>query len=33
VRNMELYAQFDRPTGVLKKITRFQVDTSDGKRQ
>src|SRR5216117_216085 len=33
VRNMELYAQFDRPTGVLKKITRFQVDTSDGKRK
>ena len=33
VRNMELYAQFDRPTGVLKKIARFQVDTSDGKRQ
>src|SRR6266516_2632616 len=33
VRNMELYAQLDRPTGVLKKMTRFQVDTSDGKRQ
>ena len=33
VRNMELYAQFDRPTVVLKKITRFQVDTSDGKRK
>jgi hypothetical protein len=33
VRNMELYVQFDRPTGALKKITRFQVDTSDGKRQ
>jgi hypothetical protein len=33
VRNMELYVQFDRPTGALKKITRFQIDTSDGKRQ
>jgi hypothetical protein len=33
VRNMELYVQFDRPTGSLKKISRFQVDTSDGKRQ
>ena len=33
VRNMELYAQFDRATGALKKITRFQVDTSDGKRK
>ena len=33
VRNMELYVQFDRPTGTLKKITRFQIDTSDGKRQ
>jgi len=32
-RNMELYVQFDRPTGALKKITRFQIDTSDGKRQ
>ena len=32
VRNMELYVQFDRSTGVLKKVTRFQVDTSDGKR-
>jgi hypothetical protein len=33
VRNMELYVQFDRSTGALKKVTRFQVDTSDGKRQ
>jgi hypothetical protein len=33
VRNMELYVQFDRPTGALKNITRFQIDTSDGKRQ
>jgi hypothetical protein len=31
-RNMELYVQFDRPTGALKGITRLQVDTSDGKR-
>src|SRR3989442_284761 len=33
VRNMELYVQFDRRTGALKKIARFQVDTSDGKRK
>src|SRR6266446_4739124 len=33
VRNMELYVQFDRPTGTLKRISRFQVDTSDGKRR
>src|SRR6267143_947023 len=33
VRNMELYVQFDRPTGALKTISRFQIDTSDGKRQ
>src|SRR5258708_38079730 len=33
VRNMELYAHFDRPIGLLKKISRFQVDTSDGKRE
>ncbi len=33
VRNMELYVQFDRPTGTLKSISRFQIDTSDGKRQ
>src|SRR5882762_6822152 len=33
VRNMELYVQFDGPTGALKKTTRFQIDTSDGKRQ
>ncbi len=32
VRNMELYVQFDRPTGTLKKISRFQIDTGDGKR-
>ena len=33
VRNMELYVQFDRPSGALKSISRFQIDTSDGKRQ
>src|SRR2546426_9928450 len=32
-RNMELYGQFDRRSGALKKIARFQVDTSDGKRK
>jgi hypothetical protein len=32
VRNMELYVQFDRSTGALKRITRYQIDTSDGKR-
>jgi len=30
---MELYVQFDRPTGALKSISRFQIDTSDGKRR
>ena len=33
VRNMELYVQFDRSTGALKRITRYQIDPSDGKRQ
>jgi hypothetical protein len=33
IRNMELYVQFDRPSGALKKVTRFQIDTSDGKRE
>jgi len=32
VRKMELYVQFDRATGALKRVTRFQIDTSDGKR-
>jgi len=32
VRNMELYVQFDRPSGALKSLSRFQIDTSDGKR-
>jgi len=33
VRLMELYVQFDRSTGALKGISRFQTDTSDGKRR
>ena len=33
VRKMELYAQFDRATGALKSVTRYQIDTSDGKRE
>ena len=33
VRNMELYAQFDRATGALKRISRFQIDVGgDAKR-
>jgi hypothetical protein len=32
VRRMELYVQFDRPSGALKAVTRYQIDTSDGKR-
>jgi len=31
VRNMELYVRFDRLTGELKNLTRYQIDTSDGK--
>lgn len=33
VRTMELYVQFDRPTGALKRVTRIQVDVSGGKRR
>jgi len=33
VRTMELSAQFDRSTGTLKRISRFQVDTGGGKRR
>src|SRR5256885_13402199 len=33
VRTMDLYVQFDRPTGALKRVSKFQVDTSDDKRQ
>jgi SmpA / OmlA family len=32
-RKMELYVQFDHSTGALKSVTRYQIDTSDGKRQ
>src|SRR5262245_37150902 len=32
-RKMDLYVQFDRPTGALKAVTRYQVDTSDGMRK
>lgn len=31
-RLMDLYVSFDRPTGVVKGVTRFQIDTSDGKK-
>jgi SmpA/OmlA family protein len=31
-RKMELYVQFDQPTGALTRVTRYQIDTSDGKR-
>jgi len=31
VRTMDLYVQFDRPSGALKRITRLQIDTSDSK--
>jgi SmpA/OmlA family protein len=31
VRKNELYVQFDRSTGALKSVTRYQIDTSDGK--
>ena len=33
VRTMDLYCQFDRPTGTLKRVSKFQVDTSDSRRQ
>jgi hypothetical protein len=29
---MELHVQFDRPTGKLKRISRFQIDPSDDRR-
>ena len=32
-RTMELYVQFDWPAGALTKVTRFPIDTSDGRRQ
>ena len=33
VRTMDLYVQFDRPTGTLKRVSKFQVDTSDSKHR
>jgi hypothetical protein len=33
VRPMDLYVQFDRPTGRLKRVSKFQVDTSDSKQR
>jgi len=33
VRTMDLYVQFDKPKGTLKRVSKFQVDTSDSKRQ
>lgn len=32
VRRMELCVQFDRSTGALKSISRYQIDASDSKR-
>jgi len=31
VRTMDLYVQFDRPTGALKRVSKFQIDTGDSK--
>src|SRR5437879_11381483 len=31
-RNMDLYVQFDRPTGGLKQIARYEADTREGHR-
>jgi len=33
VRTMDLYVQFDRPTGRLKTVSKFQVDTSDSRHK
>jgi len=33
VRKMELHVQFDRPTGAVKGISRFQVDPPDDRRR
>jgi len=33
VRTMDLYVEFDRPTGALKRVSKFQVDTSDSKHR
>jgi hypothetical protein len=32
IRKMEVYVQFNLSSGELTKVTRFQIDTSDGKR-
>ena len=32
-RLMDLYVQFDRPSGAVKGVTRFQIDTGGDKRQ
>jgi len=31
-RKMELYVQFDRPSGLVKSISRFQIDPSDSSK-
>jgi hypothetical protein len=33
VRTMDLYVQFDRPTGALKSVSKFQIDTGDSKQR
>jgi hypothetical protein len=33
VRTMDLYVQFDRPSGALKRVSKFQVDTGDSKQR
>ena len=33
VRTMDLYVQFDRAAGTLKRVSKFQIDTSDSRRQ
>ena len=32
IRKMELYVQFSLPSGELTKVTRFQIDAGDGRR-
>jgi len=32
-RKMELYVQFDRPTGMVKGISRFQIDPADSSKR
>src|SRR5258706_11093135 len=33
VRTMDLYVQFDRPTGALKSVSKFQIDAGDSKQR